>query len=97
MAVPKSPSRKSPFAAVPEIGDDAGSVRRVLEALKQNVELLLGQRGTVGTKQSIVYRQKEGEPAPVGLSDGDQWWQPPVVAGEDWRLSIFWNGKWHRV
>lgn len=89
---------KTPFAAIPEVGDDVASLKRVVEALKQNVEVLLGQRGATGkTTQTIIYRQKDGDPTPVGLTDGDQWWQPPVLAGEDWQVSLFWKGAWQRI
>lgn len=88
----------NPFAAIPEIGGDLDSFRRALVAMKQNIEILTSQRGSVGAvKQTIIYRQKEGAAVPIGLNDGDEWWQPPVVPGEDWQLSLWWNGKWTRI
>jgi hypothetical protein len=88
----------NPFAAIPAVGDDLASHRKVLEALKQNVEVLLGVRGSTGTAgQLIVYRQKQGDPPPTGLNDGDQWWQPPVTTGDAWQLSIWWKGSWQRI
>jgi hypothetical protein len=86
----------SPYVAIPDPSDDTGNHTECLSTLKQNVEILLGILGSRGwANQTIIYRAKDDrEPTPVGSKNGDRRLIPPLLAGETWVESVWYNGAW---
>ncbi len=88
----------NPFSSIPEIDDDISSHTSALKSIKQTLEQLIGVRGNLSYRQSIVYHQKtSSDPLPVALDEGDVWWQPPINKGDAWKQSVYKNGKWQLV
>jgi len=78
------------YEAIPEPGDALDTLRLAVVALKQNVEILTGNRGPNGWANQVFVQQE----APVAAKEGDIWLKYPVVAADTWALSVWKNGKW---
>lgn len=86
---------KSPFRHVPAPGATLEEMRASIEALKENVETLMGQRGPRGTSSQVFFVDpKNAQEVPEGTNDGDIWIQTPKTGGSGWSISVWKDGKW---
>ena len=86
---------KSPFRGIPAPGTTLEEMRASIEALKENVETLQGQRGIRGQSSQIFYVDpKNSTEIPEGVNTGDIWIQSPKTMGGGWVISLWKDGKW---
>lgn len=86
---------KSPYRDIPPPGTTIDTLRAAVEALKENLEILQGQRGVRGRSSQIFYVDpKNATEIPEGVNDGDIWVQSPRTMGGGWTISVWKDGKW---
>lgn len=88
----------SPYRSIPAPSRNIDELVAAVDALKQNVETLMGIRGIRGiANQVFVVRPNNQSQIPVASKDNDLWIVPPVLAGEVWQVSVWRNGSWQSV
>lgn len=89
----------SPYTSIPDLFQDNSNLQLVLSAMKQNLEVLTGQRGPVGGGAATVFMANPdaGDKVPVGVNAGDFWIQYPIKPTDAWKISIWFAAKWNKL
>lgn len=74
------------YRSIPSAGSSIEELRQSVEAMKENIELMLGQRGSDEALARVFFGTDN---APIGHSDGDLWISGKKVSawkGNQWVL-----------
>lgn len=86
------------YRSIPEPTANPKDLMAAVQALKQNVEVLMGIRGSRGfANQVFIVRARNQNEIPLATKDGDIWLIPPLTADESWQLSVWRNETWEKV
>lgn len=81
------------YPDIPEPDADPGTVLRVVVALKQTLETIVGKRGPTGWGNQTFFQRT----VPKASKVGDKWILPAALAGEFDIMSVWDGTRWRRL
>jgi len=82
-----------PYTPIPEVGEDLASLRSVVVALKNTIQILIGSDGTSGAANQIFINRS----TPVASKKGDGWVRPAALPGETVQWSVWDGTRWLKI